>query len=171
LPNPLMRLCLVEVGHIGIEDALELLLLKNQQMVEAFLSDAPQKAFADRIGSGSMNRRFENLDATCPRHPSKALPEFAIVITYQILGCEPIRGRFSQLLGHPGIRRGSCHAGMDHPSRLQEGVEEGEERSKKEIGDQNARRTPRSVLRECAETCSTFDPVAGGCEPSSCTSE
>ncbi len=72
LPNPLMRPCLVEIDHIGSEHALELLLLNNQQMIQALLSDAPQEALTDRIGSGSMIGRLENFDATCPRHASKA---------------------------------------------------------------------------------------------------
>jgi len=37
--------------------------------------------------------------------------------------------------GHPGIGRRSRDPDMDHPSRLQEGEEEGEERSKQEISD------------------------------------
>jgi hypothetical protein len=51
LRNPLMRSCLVEVDHIGIEHALELPLMQNQQMIEAFLPHAPQEALTDRIGS------------------------------------------------------------------------------------------------------------------------
>ncbi len=39
LPNPLMRSSTVKVFYIGIEHALELLLLEDQQMVQAFLSD------------------------------------------------------------------------------------------------------------------------------------
>ena len=58
LPNPLMGSCLVEVRHIRIEDALELLLMEDQQMVQAFLSDTSQEALADGIGSGCMIRAF-----------------------------------------------------------------------------------------------------------------
>jgi hypothetical protein len=114
LPNPLMRSCLVEVGDIGIEHALELLLLKDQQMIEAFLSDAPHEAFADGIGSGCMIGGFEYFNRTRFRHTSKARPELTVVITNQVLGCLSIWGRFSQLLGHPGIGRRVCHAHMDH---------------------------------------------------------
>src|SRR5947209_9794467 len=64
LPNALMRSCLVEVNHIRIQNALELLLLKDQQMVEAFLPHAPQEALADCIGAGSVIGRLENFDAT-----------------------------------------------------------------------------------------------------------
>jgi hypothetical protein len=85
LLDPLMRSCLVEGGHIGIEHKLKLLRLKDQQVIEAFSPHAPQKAFADGIGSWSLNRRLKNLDATCGRHTSKARSEFAIVVSNQIL--------------------------------------------------------------------------------------
>ena len=80
----LMGSCLVKVRHIGIEDAVELPLMEDQHMVQAFLSDAPQEAFADGIGSWSMIRCFENLNPTRGRHTSEAGPKFAIVLTNQI---------------------------------------------------------------------------------------
>ena len=116
-----MRSCLVEVRYIRIEDALELSIMKDQQMVEAFLPHTPQEALTDRIGSGSVIRSLENLDATCRRHPDETGSKLAVVIMNQILGCLPIRGGFSQLLGHPGIGRRSCHADMDHSSCLERG--------------------------------------------------
>jgi hypothetical protein len=64
LRYPLMRSSPIEVGDIAIEHALELFLLNNQQMIQAFLFDAPQEALADRIGAFRVIRRFENLD-TC----------------------------------------------------------------------------------------------------------
>jgi hypothetical protein len=112
-----------------------LLLLKNQQVVQAFLPHTSGEAFADRIGSWCMNRRCENLNGTRGRHPSKTGSKFVIVITNQILGCLPIRGRFSQLLRDPDIGRRSCHAHMDHLPRLQCDEEERKERSKEEIGE------------------------------------
>src|SRR6266487_3144983 len=54
---------------------------------------------------------------------------------------------------------------------LSEGVEEGKERPKEQISHLHARHRPTCSPRECGETCSTFDLVAGGCEPSSCPSE
>ena len=130
-----MGSCPIEVGDIAIEHALELFLMQDQQMVQAFLPHTSQEAFTDGVGSWCVIRGLEKLDATGRRYTSEAGSKLAVVITNQILGCKPIRGRFSQLLRHPGISRGSCHADMDHPSRLQFDEEEGEERSKKEIGD------------------------------------
>ena len=51
LRNPLMRSCLVEVGHIRIEHTLELPLMQEQQVVEAFLPHTPHEAFADGVGA------------------------------------------------------------------------------------------------------------------------
>jgi hypothetical protein len=44
LLNPLMRSGPVEIHHILIEHALELLLVKNQQVVEAFLPHTPARS-------------------------------------------------------------------------------------------------------------------------------
>ena len=76
-----MGSCLVEVGDIASEHALELLFMQNQQVVQTFLSDTPQETLTDRIGSWRMIGGFENLDVTCPRHTSKAGSKFAVVIT------------------------------------------------------------------------------------------
>jgi hypothetical protein len=133
LPDPLMWSCPIEVGHISIENPLELHLAKDQQVVKAFLAHTPQEAFADRIGSGSVRRGVENLNRARCRHTSETRPKFAIVITYEILWCLPIWRGFSQLLGDPRIGWRPCHAGVDHPSGLEFNDEEREERSKEEI--------------------------------------
>ena len=108
-----MRSCLVEVRHIRIEDALELLHVKDQQVVEAFLAHTPQEAFADCIGSWCVKKGFENLNGTRCRHASKAKPKFTIVIMNQIRWRMPIRCGFSEVLRDPEIGRGSCHADVN----------------------------------------------------------
>src|SRR5947209_14150842 len=100
LLDPLMRSCLIEVGDIAIEHALELFLVKDEEMVQAFLSHTSQEAFTDSISLWGMNRRLKNLNCTCRRHTSKARPEFAVVIPYQILGRLAIRGRFPRSEEH-----------------------------------------------------------------------
>ena len=130
-----MGSCLLEVGHIGIEDALELPLMQDQQVVQTLLPHTPHESLADGIGPWGMNRRFEQLDATGPRHPHKRGAKFAIVISYQILRCLSIGRGFAELLGRPGIGRRSCHAHLDDLARLQFDDEEGKEGSKEQIGD------------------------------------
>jgi len=90
-----MRSCLLEVHHMRIEYALELPLMKNQQMVEACLPHTPQEALTDRIGSGSVIRCFKNLNSTRCRRTSETGPKFTLVITDQILWCLPIWRGFS----------------------------------------------------------------------------
>ena len=99
--NPLMRSCLVEVGDVAIEYALELPFMQDQQMVQTLLAHTPHEPLSDRIRSGSMIGRFEHLDVTCPRHTSKERPKFAIIITNQVLWRLPIRGRFPERYAPP----------------------------------------------------------------------
>jgi hypothetical protein len=47
-----------------MQDTMQLLLMEDQQVIQALSSYAPQKAFADRIGAFRMRRRFKHLDAT-----------------------------------------------------------------------------------------------------------
>jgi hypothetical protein len=110
--------CLIEVGHISIEDALELPLVKNQQVVQTFLPHTPQEPLADRIGSGSVIRGHENLDAACRRHTSEEGPKFGIIIPNQVLGCVPIRGRFSERYAPPRDRK--AIASRPHGSALRD---------------------------------------------------
>jgi hypothetical protein len=69
-----------------------LLLVEDQEMVQAFLSHTPQEAFADRIGLWRVIGRFEHLNRTRFRHASKARPKFAIVIANQIHRYLPTSG-------------------------------------------------------------------------------
>jgi hypothetical protein len=96
-----------------MEHAVELLLLKDQQVIEAFLPHAPHEALADRIGSGCMIRRFQDLDAAGCGHARETGPKFVVVIANQVLGCLSIRGGFSQLLPDPRIGRRPGHAYVD----------------------------------------------------------
>ena len=102
--DPLMRSGSVEVHHICIQYALELPLLKNQQMVQAFLPYTPQEALADRIGAFRMNWRGEYLNPTRGRHASKARAKFAIVITNQVHLRLSIRSGFSERYAPPRDR-------------------------------------------------------------------
>ncbi len=90
-----MRPGSVEIVYIGVEHPVELLLLKDEQMIETLAPHAPQKALADGIGSGCVRRCVENLNRTRCGHTSETGPTFAIVITDQILRYLPIGRGFS----------------------------------------------------------------------------
>jgi hypothetical protein len=144
--------------------------MQNQQVIEAYLPHTPQESLTDGIGAFRVIGSFEHLDATCPRHTSKARPKFAIVIPKEIFRCLPIWGGFSQLLGHPGIGRRSSNPDMDHPSRLQFYNEERKERPKEEIDHRKRVTGPELVGVRARDRSTTSDLVAGGCELLSDTS-
>ena len=150
----------VEVVHIGVEHALELLLMQDEQMVEALTSDTTEEALADRIRSRGMIRRFENLDATRLGNLREGHSKLTIVITDEVLRSHTIGGGFPKLLRGPSIRRRSCDAFVNHSARVQFDNEEGKQRAEEEIGDRKARRTPRSAGHACVRTCSTSALVA-----------
>ena len=80
-----MRSCPIEVCHILIEHALELLLLQDEQVVQAFLPYTPHELLTDGIRSWGMNRRFEKLDATGRRYSEETGSKLAVVITNQVV--------------------------------------------------------------------------------------
>src|SRR5207247_2179232 len=109
---------LVEVLNVGVEHAVELLLMQDEQMIETLSTDTPQKPFTDGIRVRGEIRSCENLDATRLRNPSEAHPKFAVVITDEVLRPHTIGGGFPQLLCGPGIGRRSCDTHMDDRARV-----------------------------------------------------
>ena len=50
LLNTLMWSSLIEIDHIGFEETMELPLMEDQEMIQAFSPHAAQKTFTDGIG-------------------------------------------------------------------------------------------------------------------------
>ena len=53
----------IEVLHIGMKDAVQLLLLQDEQVIETFATHTAQKPFTDGIGAWRVIRGFQDLDA------------------------------------------------------------------------------------------------------------
>jgi len=103
---------------------MELSLIEDQEVIQAFPTNAPEKPFTCCIGSRRMIGRSEEFDVASCCHTSKAGAELAIAIADQIRWYLP----------YPGVGRGSCHSYMNHPPRLELDDEKSKERMKKEIG-------------------------------------
>ena len=129
LPNPLMRSSLIEVHNICLKETIELLLMQDQEMIQAFSPHTPKKAFTDGIRSRSPVRRSKYFDATRGSHARKTRPKFAVIIPNQISWFFPIRSRFSQLLRNPGISGRTGHIHMDDLPRFQVDDEESKKRT------------------------------------------
>jgi hypothetical protein len=109
----------IEVGNIGLEDAGELLLMKDQQVIEALTAHAPQKALTVRVGTWRVDRCPQELDPTSARHLHKARAALRIIIADQESRRLPEWRGFPQLLRDPGIGWVASHAHVYHLARLQ----------------------------------------------------
>lgn len=137
-----MRSGSVEVVYIGTEDALELPLIQDQQVIEALTPDTAEEALTDGIGTRGVRGCFENLDATCLGNPCEGHPKRAIIIPDEILRTRAIGGGLPKLLRCPSIGGRSCHADMDHFAGVQFDNEEGEQRVEEEISDRQEVASP-----------------------------
>ena len=118
LPKPLMGSSLIKVQCISPEEARELFLMENEEVIQAFSSHASQKAFANGIRLRSSKWRSKHLNPTGCGHSRKTCPKFLVIIPDEIFGRLPVWSRFSQLLRHPRIGRCSCHIHMDDFARF-----------------------------------------------------
>ena len=118
-----------------MEDAEELLLLQDEQMIEALTSHTAQKPLTDGIGSRGMIGGCEDLDVTRLGNTCEVHPKLAIIITDEVLRPHVIGGGDPSLLCGPSIGGRSCNADMNHFAGVQFDNEVGEERAEEEIGD------------------------------------
>ena len=112
-----------------------LLLMEDEQMIEALTPHTAQEPLTDGIGAWGVIGGCEHLDATRFSNPHEGHPKLAIIITDEVLRSNTKSGSFPKLLCRPRIGGRACHAYVDHSARVQEGGEEGEQRAEEEIGD------------------------------------
>ena len=124
---------LIEIDYIRVEKPAKVLLMENQEMIQAFAPHTAQKAFTDGICSWRPVRRSKHFDTTCCCHSCKMLPECAIIIPDQVFWGLPIRSGLSQLLRNPGIGGRARHVHMDDLTRLLCNDEERKERTEEKI--------------------------------------
>jgi hypothetical protein len=87
-----MRPSLVEGLDRGMQYAVKLLLMQDEQVIEAFSPHTPEKALADGIRSRGAIRGCEDLAATRLRNPREARPKRAIVLPKEVLRPHAIGG-------------------------------------------------------------------------------
>src|SRR5258707_4763248 len=116
LPDALMWSCSIEIRHVRSECTVELSLVEDQKVIQAFPTNAPENPFTCCIRSWRMIGRSEEFDVARCCHTSKAGAELAIVIADQIRWYLPVGSRFPKLLCYPDVGRESCRSDMDHPS-------------------------------------------------------
>jgi len=93
-----MRPGSVEGVPIRVEHALELLLMQDEQMIEALTPYTAEEPLTDGMRARDVRRSFKNLNVTRLRNPSEAHPKLAIVITDEVLRPHTKGGGFPKVL-------------------------------------------------------------------------
>ena len=78
-----MGTCAIEVGAIGLQDVGKLLLVQDEQVIEALTPYAPQEALTVRVGARSVEWCPQECDACPSRHPCKERAELTVIIANQ----------------------------------------------------------------------------------------
>jgi hypothetical protein len=135
LLDALMRSGLIEVLNVGMKDTVQLLLVKDEQVIQTLSPHTAQKALTDGIGSWRVRRCFQYLNAAGCGHARETGSKLAITIPNEILRRLSKRSCFPQLLCSPGIGRRSSDPHMDDSARVQIDDEDGKQRTKEKVGD------------------------------------
>src|SRR4051794_21222751 len=106
-----MGMCRIEGVNIGFEDLVKLTLIENEHVVQAFAPHTAQKTLTGGIRFRGTNGRSYDVNAT--RCTGKGAAVFPIIVADQESWMDVERGRFAQLLGDPGIRRGGGDSAMN----------------------------------------------------------
>jgi hypothetical protein len=104
LPKPLMWSSLIKVPCISLEEARELFLMENEEVIQAFSSHASQKTFTDGIRLRSSIGSSKHLDSTDCGHSRKTWPKFLVIIPDEICGRLPVWSRLPQRYAPPRHR-------------------------------------------------------------------
>ena len=84
----------IEVLNRGTKDTIQLLLVKDEQVIQTLAAHTAHKPFTDRIGAFRVIRCFQDLDAAGCGHASETGSKLVITITDEILRTRTISGGF-----------------------------------------------------------------------------
>ena len=83
--DALMRMRPIEVPHVLLEDTPQVLFAQEQNMIEAFTTNAAQQPVANGVRPGCPHRRSEHLDPAPKRHSLEVMTILRIVVANEIL--------------------------------------------------------------------------------------
>ena len=81
----------------------QMVLSEDQNIVQAFPTEAAEEALTDRVQVGRLGRDRDDIDPRAVRGCSEVVSELAIVIPNQASRGRIVRRGLSELLGHPGV--------------------------------------------------------------------
>jgi hypothetical protein len=71
----------IKIRNVVHEDAAQVLLVQDQQVIQTFAPDAPQESFARRIGPWSLDRRAQHLNPASCRDGVEVWTVLRVVVT------------------------------------------------------------------------------------------
>ncbi len=111
-----MRSGIVKIEHVLLGQTSNMTFAQNEDVIEEFTPDTAHEALADRIGFGRIGRRVDECDPGSIHRRVEQRTVLAIVIANQETWTFSKGRRLPDLLGHPGITRGSGDIDMDDSS-------------------------------------------------------
>ena len=120
-----MRPCSVEVSDIRAEDAPQVRLAEDENVVQALAPYAAQEPRARRIDARGADGGAQHADPARGGEAIEPLPILAIVVAKQEPWCHPEWRRLAQLLRHSSVGRVPRDADMDDAARLERDNEAG----------------------------------------------
>ena len=129
LPQPLVRSRLVEIRDVFRNGPAKLLLVQDEDVIEALSTDAAEKPLADRVRPGRSDRRADDLAADAGEHVVELRAKLVVTIADEESWALAERRRLAQLLGCPVTRRVPRHRGVDHAPAAVLDDEEEEDRA------------------------------------------
>jgi hypothetical protein len=86
----------IEVLNVGVQHAVELLLMQDKQIIETFAPHTQEKPFTDGIRSRGLIRCGEHCASTCVRNPRETGPKLAIDVPEKLFRFLSKRRGFTQ---------------------------------------------------------------------------
>lgn len=117
LADPPVRPGAVEVRDIRAEDAPQVRLAEDGEVVQALPPHAADGPLAGRVGAWGADRRAQHSDSARGGEAVEARPVLRVVIANQEPWPLVERRRLAQLLRDPGVGRVPRHPDMDDPAR------------------------------------------------------
>jgi hypothetical protein len=133
LTKTLMRPGMIEIRDVFPDDAVQVTLNQDQEVIQTFASHAADEAITDHVSFRCSYRCPENVDPSVFRHAREAWSILAVIIPDQKAGSFIVRRSFSHLLGDPEITRRPCDSVMHHAARPQLDSEEHKDRAEKQV--------------------------------------
>src|SRR5579863_923180 len=107
----------VEIVDICLEDSEQMVVIADEQMVQALAAHRTDEPFTDGIGARRTKRGLDDFNLGPSGDRSEMLPILLVVIANKVFWALTEWRGFPQSLGYPSVGRMARHTEMYHPPR------------------------------------------------------